>query len=157
VCYGRALLHVEELRGPEPLLALGAGGSSLPGRIQRLFAQPRPPTSAAGLIVAVLLPSVALTSVLAALAWAPPGGNGGQAEASRPQNSEPAPAAKPMPTPAARSLDIVIAKHVIVWDGRVRTWEEVVTELREIRKAQGKPIHPNFHFTNGAHSAGHWD
>jgi RNA polymerase sigma factor (sigma-70 family) len=68
------------------------------------------------------------------------------------------PAAKPKPAPAraARSLDIVIAQHVIVWDNRIRTWDEVVTELRAIRKAQGKPIHPNFYFTNGAHSAGHW-
>jgi hypothetical protein len=65
--------------------------------------------------------------------------------------------AKPMPAAAPRSLDIVIAQHVIVWDGRVRTWDEVVTELREIRKAQGKPIHPNLYFTNGAHSAGHWE
>jgi beta-lactamase regulating signal transducer with metallopeptidase domain len=36
VCYGRALLHVEELRGPEALLALGAGGGgSLRGRVLR--------------------------------------------------------------------------------------------------------------------------
>jgi RNA polymerase sigma factor (sigma-70 family) len=60
------------------------------------------------------------------------------------------------PAPAARSLDILIAQHVILWDGRIRTWDEVVTELRAIRKAQGKPIHPNFYFTNGAHAAGHW-
>ncbi len=159
VCYGRALLHVEELRGPEPLLALGAAGSSLPGRIQRLFGQPTPPTSAAGLIAAALLTSVALAGVVAALAWAAPADNGEQAEAKPPRKSEPASAAKPVPAPAPalRSLDIVIARHVIVWDGRVRTWDEVVTELREIRKAQGKPIHPHFRFTNGAHSAGHWD
>jgi hypothetical protein len=159
VCYGRALLHMEELRGPEPLLALGTAGSSLPGRIQRLFGQPTPPTSAVGLIAAVLLTSVALASVVAAFAWAAPAGNDEQAEAKPPQKSEPAPAAKPMPVPApaVRSLDIVIAQHVIVWDGRVRTWDEVVTELSEIRKTQGKPIHPHFRFTNGAHSAGHWD
>ena len=59
--------------------------------------------------------------------------------------------------PAARSLDIVIARHVILWDGRIRTWDEVVTELREIRQAKGEPIHPHFYFTNGAHSAGHFD
>jgi|GEM_PF-4433215 len=66
----------------------------------------------------------------------------------------PAPSAKPA---AARSLNIVIAQHVILWDGRIRTWDEVQTELREIRKVQGKPIHPHFYFTNGAHAAGHWD
>jgi beta-lactamase regulating signal transducer with metallopeptidase domain len=159
VCYGRALLHVEELCGPEPLLALGAGGSSLPGRIQRLFGQPTPPSSAAGLTAAVLLPSVALAGVLAAFAGAAPAGNDGQAEAKPSQKPEPAPVEKPVPAPApaARSLDIVIAQHVIVWDGRIRTWDEVVTELREIRKAHGKPIHPSFRFTNGAHAAGHWD
>ncbi len=154
VCYGRALLHVEELRGPEPLLALGAGGGSLRGRIQRLFGEPTPPTSAVGLIAGAVLPSLALVSVLAALAWGAADGK----EEQPTQKSEPAPIAKPMP-PAAntRSLDIVIAQHVIVWDGRIRTWGQVETELREIRKARGKPIHPNFQFTNGAHAAGHWD
>jgi RNA polymerase sigma factor (sigma-70 family) len=76
-----------------------------------------------------------------------------------PPKPDPLPAANPMPAPApaARSLDILIAQHVIVWDGRIRTWDEVVVELRQIRKAQGKPIHPNLYFTNGAHSAGHWE
>jgi beta-lactamase regulating signal transducer with metallopeptidase domain len=159
VCYGRALLHVEELRGPEPVLALGASGSSLPGRIQRLFGQPKPPTSAANLIAAVLLPSLALGTVLTALSWAAPVGSDEQTEAKPSQKFDRAPGAKslPAPGPAARSLDIAIAQHVIVWDGRIRTWDEVVAELRAIRKAQGKPIHPHFHFTNGAHAAGHWD
>jgi beta-lactamase regulating signal transducer with metallopeptidase domain len=151
VCYGRALLHVEELRGPEALLALGAGGGgSLRGRVLRLFDRPTPPTSAAGLMAGVLLASVVLASVLAAFVWGAPGGN---------DEKKPAVAAKsaPPPVPAARSLDILIAQHVIVWDGRIRTWDEVVTELREIRKAKGKPIHPNFYFTNGAHSAGRWE
>ncbi len=146
VCYGRALLHVEELRGPEALLALGAGGSgSLRGRILRLFDRPTPPTSAAGLTAGVLLPSVVLAGVFAAIVWGAPGGN----DEKKP--------ATPVPAPAARSLDILIAQHVIVWDGRIRTWDEVVTELREIRKAQGKPIHPHFYFTNGAYSAGRWE
>ena len=159
VCYGRALLHVEELRGSESLLALGAGGGSLRARIQRLLGRSTPPTSAAGPIAGLLLPSLALVSVLTAFAWGAPEGNDEQTEARPTQASDPAPSVKPMPAadPAARSLDIVIAQQVIVWDGRIRTWDEVVTELREIRKAQGKPIHPNFYFTNGAHSAGHWD
>jgi len=382
ICYGRALLHVEELRGPQPLLALGAGGSSLSSRIRRLLAQPTPPTNAAGLIAGVLLPTVALGSVLAALAWGAADGNDEkkpaisdsikqlsdpsqairnaaaaelrksfvlpsrkswdvkvarvkagmtreealaaigiekrepsailpnsiaeeyrldevwiariwlthgvtpttvtraeivesmqqkwieppadftgrwttyfvngqksnaidyrngkyageyiifhsngqpsvvqhysekhgahgedigrypsgklsyrgryfrgkrigtwthyeengqvrsierlpvppeasdevdeQSEAKLPPISEPTTPAKlnPAVAAAARSLDIVIAQHVIVWDGRIRTWDEVVEELREIRKAQDKPIHASFHFTNGAHSAGLWD
>jgi beta-lactamase regulating signal transducer with metallopeptidase domain len=156
VCYGRALLHVEELRGPEPLLALGAAGSSLPGRIRRLFEQPTPSSSAAGLIAVVLLPGLALTSVLATVTWAARVGNEEQAEVNPPRKAEPVPA-QPLPASAPRSLDIVIAKHVILWDRRIRTWEEVVTELRAIRQAQGKPIHPHFHFTNGAYSAGRWD
>jgi beta-lactamase regulating signal transducer with metallopeptidase domain len=146
VCYGRALLHVEELRGPEALLALGAGGGgSLRSRILRLFDRPTPPASAAGLTAGVLLPSVVLASVFAAFVWGAAGGN-----------DEKKPTA-PAPAPAARSLDILIAQHVILWDGRIRTWDEVVTELREIRKAQGKPIRPNFYFTNGALSAGRWE
>ena len=51
----------------------------------------------------------------------------------------------------------MIAQHVMVWEARIRTWDEVVTELHEIRKAEGKPIHPNFYFTNGAYSAGRED
>jgi beta-lactamase regulating signal transducer with metallopeptidase domain len=148
VCYGRALLHVEELRGPESLLAFGAGGGSLRDRISRLFGQPSPPTTAAGLLAGLLLPSVALASLLAAFAWGAPGGN----DEEKPVVSH---VIEPLSDP--RSLDIVIAQHVIVWDGRIRTWDEVVTELREIRKAKGKPIHPNFRFTNGADSAGHFD
>ncbi len=156
VCYGRALLHVEELRGPEPLLALGAGGGSLAGRIQRLFGQPTRPSSAAGLVAGVLLPSLTLASVLAAFAWAAPDGKAEQAKEKPQQKSDPVPVAKPIPAPApaARSLDIVIAEQAIVWDGRIRTWDEVVAELRAIRIAQGKPIHANFYFTNAAHSAG---
>jgi beta-lactamase regulating signal transducer with metallopeptidase domain len=152
VCYGRALLHVEELRGPEALLALGAGGGSLRGRIVRLFG-PKPPTRGAGLMAGVLLPSVVLVGVFAAFVLGEPRGND---EKPSPK-PDPQPAAKPMtdPAPAARSLDILIAQHVILWDGRIRTWDEVVTELREIRKAKGKAIQPHFHFTNGALSAGH--
>src|SRR5262249_25431332 len=121
VCYGRALLHVEELRGPESLLAFGAGGGSLRGRILRLFGQPSPPTSAAGLLAGALLPSVALACLLAALAGRAPGGNDDtkpavsheQADEKPPRIPELAPASKP--APVERSLDIVIAQHVIVW------------------------------------------
>jgi hypothetical protein len=144
VRYGRALLHAEELRGPEALLALGAGGGSLRGRIVRLFGPPRPPSRTAGLMTGVLLPSVVLVGVFAAFAFG----------ASRDKDEKPQP--KSDPAPAARSLDIVIAQHVILWDGRIRTWDEVVTELREMRKAKGKPIHPHLHFTNGAITAGHF-
>lgn len=77
------------------------------------------------------------------------------ADQKAPAKPDPAPGAKP--AAAARSLDIVIAQHVILWDGRIRTWEEVVTELREIRKAKGEPIHPHFYFTNAAHAAGHFE
>jgi hypothetical protein len=93
---------------------------------------------------------------LAALAWGAPGVKA--PDKNERQKDPSAAAAKPAPAAAEkRSLDIIIAEHVIVWDGRIRTWDEVVTELRDIRKEQGKPIHPNFYFTNGAHAAGHWE
>ena len=66
------------------------------------------------------------------------------------------PAEPPKAASAARSLDIVIAEHAIVWDGRIRTWDEVVAELREIRQAKGEPIHPHFRFTNSAIAAGYF-
>src|SRR4051812_22534086 len=55
------------------------------------------------------------------------------------------------------SLNIVVAEHVLVWDGEIVSWDEAVTELRRQRKAADKPIHPHFYFTNGAHGAGRWD
>ncbi|MEX2027431.1 MAG: M56 family metallopeptidase [Pirellulaceae bacterium] len=163
VCYGWALLHVEELRGPDPLLALSAAGGSLLARIQRLFGQPTPPASAASIIAGLLLPGAVLASVLAAFALDasgipdPPETSPKSAEKARTQPLPKSKPGRPKPAAAARSLDIIIAQHVIVWDGRIRTWDEVVKELREIRTAQGKPIHPHFYFTNGAHSVGHWD
>jgi beta-lactamase regulating signal transducer with metallopeptidase domain/regulation of enolase protein 1 (concanavalin A-like superfamily) len=165
VCYGRALLHVEELRGAESLLAFGAGGGSLRGRILRLFDQSSQPVSVAGLFADALLPSMAIAGLLAAMAWGAPAVATDESQTSagdksaavenrkRPAKPEPGTAVQ---AAAARSLDIVITKHVILWDGRIRSWDEVITELREIRKAKGEPIHPHFHFTNGAHSAGHF-
>lgn len=84
VCYGRALLHVEELRGAESLLAFGAGGGSLRGRILRLFGQSSPPTIAAGLLTGVLLPSVALAGLLVAFATGAPTDKSNAAAADKP-------------------------------------------------------------------------
>jgi beta-lactamase regulating signal transducer with metallopeptidase domain/regulation of enolase protein 1 (concanavalin A-like superfamily) len=160
VCYGRALLHVEELRGAESLLAFGAGGGSLRDRISRLFDRPSPPTRTAGLFAGVLLPTVALAGLLAALTACAHGGDEKKPPSSHQQADEeppPDPRSQPVTEPAAaRSLDIVIAEHVIVWDHRIRTWDEVVKELRAIRKAKGRPVPPHFYFTNGAHAAGHF-
>jgi hypothetical protein len=50
----------------------------------------------------------------------------------------------------AGSIDIVIAEHVLLWDGQIKTWETIVDELRLIRKREEKPLHLHFHFTNGA-------
>ncbi|MGH7139471.1 MAG: M56 family metallopeptidase, partial [Pirellulales bacterium] len=162
ICYGRALLHVEELRGPQSLLAFGAGGGSLRSRILRLFGQPSPPTGVASLLTGLLLPSVAFVGLLAAFAWGAPAvstDKNNQAAADTPPAvvevsfnepdaekkapAKPEPSAAAEPAAAARSLDIVIAEHVILWDGRIRTWDEVIAELREIRKAKGEPIHPH--------------
>lgn len=71
------------------------------------------------------------------------------------------PPAKPAPPPAApapaESLDILVAQHVLLWDGKIVEWDEVVRRLRARREREGRPIHPNFHFTNGAHEARRWD
>jgi hypothetical protein len=50
----------------------------------------------------------------------------------------------------AGSIDIVIAEHVLLWDGQIKTWEAIVDELRVIRKKEEKPLHLHFHFTNGS-------
>jgi beta-lactamase regulating signal transducer with metallopeptidase domain/regulation of enolase protein 1 (concanavalin A-like superfamily) len=68
VRYGRALLHVEELRGAASLLAFGAGGGSLRERIVRLFDQSSRPVSPAGLFAGALLPSVTLVILFLAFA-----------------------------------------------------------------------------------------
>ena len=163
VCYARALLHVEDLRDLEAVLAFGAAGGSLRRRVLRLFGQPVPPTPAFGLLAGATLLSVAVASLLAAFAGGAPSGGEErkpaipheQVNEKPPGKSEPPLASKP--ASVARPLDVVIAQHVIVWDGRIRTWDEVVTELRAIRRAAGKPVHPNFYFTNGAHSAGYFE
>jgi hypothetical protein len=56
----------------------------------------------------------------------------------------------------APSLDIVIAEHVLLWDGEIMTWEQIVDRFRAIRMRQGKPIHPKFHITNSAFGSGRW-
>lgn len=61
--YGRALLALEELRGQQTALAMGANGGSLLARVQRLFAPPpirRQPTMPGGLFVTSLLLLVAI-------------------------------------------------------------------------------------------------
>lgn len=69
VCYGRALLHIDQLRRTESLLAMGARGGSLTVRIQRLFPRSAASAKATGSIVGVLLPSLALLMVVVACTW----------------------------------------------------------------------------------------
>jgi hypothetical protein len=61
------------------------------------------------------------------------------------------------PQARSRTLDIIVAEHVLLWDGEIVTWGQVLKQLRKLRKERGGPIHPNFYFTNGAHQAGAWD
>jgi beta-lactamase regulating signal transducer with metallopeptidase domain len=42
---------------------------------------------------------------------------------------------------------IIIAEHVLLWDNRIVTWDEVVTRLRVMRL--DGPFRASFHFTNG--------
>jgi len=69
VGYGRALLHVEELRGAAPLLVMGANGGSLHTRIQRLFEQSSSSKNSAGLLSGVILPSLILITVIVCCTW----------------------------------------------------------------------------------------
>jgi len=59
-------------------------------------------------------------------------------------------------TAEERSLDIAVAEHVILWDGKIVTWDELIAGLREMRERAKAPIHPNFHFTHGAIKAGYF-
>jgi len=70
----------------------------------------------------------------------------------QPKAVSPAPpaAGNAKPKQRVQSLDIIIAENVILWDGRIVTWDEVVERLRKVRTKLGKPIHPNFYFTNGS-------
>lgn len=71
-------------------------------------------------------------------------------EKSREDASEKAPAAE------ERSLDVVVAEYVILWDGKIVTWDEMIEGLREMRERAKGPVHPNFHFTHGAIKAGYF-
>src|SRR5262245_45320119 len=42
---------------------------------------------------------------------------------------------------------IVVADHVLLWDNRIVTWDQVLLEFRTLRR--GGPFHPTFHFTHG--------
>jgi hypothetical protein len=48
------------------------------------------------------------------------------------------------------SLDIIVAQHVILWDGEIVTWDQVVKGLQAMRKERGEPLHPKFRFTKAA-------
>jgi hypothetical protein len=52
---------------------------------------------------------------------------------------------------------IVIAWHVLLWEGRdIMTWDGAVARLRALRLAG--PVHPEFYFTHGASAqAGNWE
>ena len=153
-------------------------GRFLQGRILRLFGRPSPPSSSAGLLAGVLLPGVALASLLAAFAL------GHQVVAStrrkrrvstREQLSGPLGA---RPDAPARLAGIAGAGTETGIDTGCKTCpRRAIARHRDrgachrmgsthshlgrggngtaqIRRAEGKPIHPNFYFTDGAYSAG---
>ncbi len=180
--YGRALLFVEESRVATPHLALGARGGSILERIERLFqTNQREPICGVGgfsIVVCVLtLLGIGLAGAVSTAEERKPGVSAtpvvhetvhaGEA-AAIPEESVPAAEPEPgdeetLPVEAEpkvnrgiESLNIVIAKNVIVWDRQVVTWEEVVDRLRAQRKKLGAPIHPNLYFTNGAHAEKLW-
>jgi beta-lactamase regulating signal transducer with metallopeptidase domain len=62
--YGRALLALEELRGPSPVLSLGATGGSLVERIRRLAGVERDPELATGVGAVASLAAAVLSIVL---------------------------------------------------------------------------------------------
>ncbi|MCY2965861.1 MAG: M56 family metallopeptidase [Planctomycetota bacterium] len=180
--YGRALLFVEESRVATPHLALGARGGSILERIERLFqSSQREPICGVGgfsIVVCVLTllgiglagavstaedrePRARVTTVVQETeipgdavavpekpvpAAEPEAGD----EKARPAQAE------PIVNRGIESMNIVIAKNVIVWDRQVVTWDEVVDRLRAQRKKLGAPIHPNLYFTNGAHAEKLW-
>ena len=49
-----------------------------------------------------------------------------------------------------RSPQIIIAQHVLLWDGRIVTWDEILTRFRLMRR-EG-PFHPSFKDTTGLYA-----
>ncbi|HEY1600649.1 MAG TPA: M56 family metallopeptidase [Pirellulales bacterium] len=73
----------------------------------------------------------------------------GQGEGSATKESDTvAPAADRADKPAIAKPTIIVTEHVILWDRRIITWEQMVLRFRTLR-ADG-PISPHFKFTNGA-------
>lgn len=48
------------------------------------------------------------------------------------------------------TVGIVVAENVLLRDGRIRTWDELLDDLRQLRKDGSKPLALNFRVTQGA-------
>ncbi len=165
--YGHALLSVEELRGTTAVLAIGAAGGSLIARIRRLLVvEPARCNSSfswsAGAAVSSLVLAIGVATTLSLLAAANLPQDGAASVANEPQSNRATADSKGKSgdDPAgdkSHSLDIVIAEHVLLRDGRIVTWEQIVKGLQAIRRQTGKPIQPRFHVTKGAIDAGLWE
>ncbi|MGQ0637245.1 MAG: M56 family metallopeptidase [Planctomycetaceae bacterium] len=161
--YGRALLALEELRGRELAIALAATGGSLVERIERLIGG-RPSAVRAGrngFGLFALLPATLLVAGLWAGAAALDDKDASTRDAKSSQD-----ASKPGARDAAddgrpgdakeRSLDIIIAAHVLLWGDEIVSWEQIDERLRAMRKDGGRPISATFHVTQAAVVGGAW-
>ena len=129
VVYARALVRLEELRRPAPLLALAAAGpggggrGSLLGRVRRLLEPAQPPASALALApFAVVLALLAVAGSAAGIGAAP-------AEPGRDQ--APAPAAVGAADGSERSLARFTAQERVLL-ARYSVGEAYVRELAEV-------------------------
>jgi beta-lactamase regulating signal transducer with metallopeptidase domain len=160
--YGRALLALEELRSPNAALGVAATGGSLLARVRRLAGQERQ-SCRAGAEGLVLLGALSIGIVAAGL-WARATAADDAAQPQKEQNlaqpKERTAGATDRGTRAAEerdaSLDIIVAKHVLLWNEKIMTWDEVATGLRALREQEGKPIYPLFRVTGGALAGGRW-
>jgi beta-lactamase regulating signal transducer with metallopeptidase domain len=165
--YGQALLSVEELRGTAAVLAVGAAGGSLVARIRRLLVvEPVRRNSSFSWSTGAAISSLALAfgvaATLSVFAAVKLPRDGAASDANDPRANRPAADSKDKSGDDSRgdkslTLDIVIAEHVLLWDGRIVTWEQFVKGLQAIRRQTEKPVQPRFHVTKGAIEAGHWE
>ncbi|MBI3864801.1 MAG: M48 family metalloprotease [Planctomycetia bacterium] len=164
--YGQALLAVEELRATPLALAVGATGGSLVARIRRLLkTEPAPGrksfpwsmgSAVASLALAISLAIGVSTVVRDQLTRESVASEDKKSEKKATPTALKAKAAAPEADAATPSRDIIIAEHVLLRDGKIVTWEQVVNDWTSLGQP-GKPNQLGLHLTSGAIKAGLWE
>lgn len=152
-CYGHTLLTVLEDAAFPRATMLSPGMASSPGLIERRIREMKRPNRNslrkrfAASVVALLLAAIGLTDAVHSEPAAKSSDAPAHAADSKAKDTTTAAPAKPA-SPKRKRLTIIVARHVILLDQQVFTWEQLEERLRD--EAKAGPIVPALHFTIGS-------